>query len=239
MGFNARYGASTPSFQPPDILGLALWLDAADTSTITQVSGAVSQWNDKSGNALHFAQATAAQQPALGATTITGLNLITFDGSNDRMQLTSALNGLANANNTIFIAARSTNLTTSQYLFSTGNSNPPGYGVSVASDSFVLRHGGTVTKNITRDESLHIFGFSRSSAGLNPFLDGAALTGGNVATDNLITLARIGGSSGGNSAYLTGAIAEIIVYNTALSTSDINLVGHYLGHKWGVAWTGL
>ena len=29
---------------------LQLWLDASDTSTITQSEGSVSQWDDKSGN---------------------------------------------------------------------------------------------------------------------------------------------------------------------------------------------
>jgi hypothetical protein len=49
----------------PDKLGasLALWLDAADASTITLNGSTVSQWNDKSGNARHATQATAASQP--------------------------------------------------------------------------------------------------------------------------------------------------------------------------------
>ena len=35
-----------------------LWLDASDSSTITEVSGAVSQWDDKSGNGNHVSQGT-------------------------------------------------------------------------------------------------------------------------------------------------------------------------------------
>ena len=38
---------------------LALWLDAADTSSITHSSNVVSQWNDKSGNNYHASQSTA------------------------------------------------------------------------------------------------------------------------------------------------------------------------------------
>jgi hypothetical protein len=41
----------------------ALWLDAADATTITTVSSAVSQWNDKSGNNRNATQATASQRP--------------------------------------------------------------------------------------------------------------------------------------------------------------------------------
>ena len=45
---------------------LSLWLDASDASTITLNGSTVSQWNDKSGNARHATQATAANQPGWG-----------------------------------------------------------------------------------------------------------------------------------------------------------------------------
>lgn len=62
----------------PLALKPALWLDAADTSTITHSSGAVSQWNDKSGNGRHVTQGTAAAQPTTGASAINGRNVIDF-----------------------------------------------------------------------------------------------------------------------------------------------------------------
>jgi hypothetical protein len=40
----------TRPFQPTDITGCALWLDAADPSTLTLSGSNVTQWNDKSGN---------------------------------------------------------------------------------------------------------------------------------------------------------------------------------------------
>jgi len=44
----------------PSMIQTALWLDAADASTITESGGAVSQWDDKSGNNHHVIQATSA-----------------------------------------------------------------------------------------------------------------------------------------------------------------------------------
>jgi hypothetical protein len=41
--------------------------------------GSVSQWDDKSGNARHVTQGTAAAQPTTGAATINGLNVLDFD----------------------------------------------------------------------------------------------------------------------------------------------------------------
>ena len=50
----------------------------------------MSQWNDKSGNGINFVQATAANQPGTGVETKNSLNVLTFDGSNDRMTGTSS-----------------------------------------------------------------------------------------------------------------------------------------------------
>lgn len=60
----------------------ALWLDASDTTTITESGGAVSQWNDKSGNSRNFTQAVGISQPTTGTRTLNGLNVLDFDGSN-------------------------------------------------------------------------------------------------------------------------------------------------------------
>ncbi|MDG1508272.1 MAG: hypothetical protein P8Q53_00660, partial [Flavobacteriaceae bacterium] len=58
-----------------------LWLDASDSSTITDSGGKVSLWKDKSGNGNHARQNTSANQP----TSISGV--ITFDGSDDYLEL--------------------------------------------------------------------------------------------------------------------------------------------------------
>ena len=47
----------------PDGLRPSVWLDAADLSTLTLVSGDASEWRDKSGNERHVSQATAARRP--------------------------------------------------------------------------------------------------------------------------------------------------------------------------------
>ena len=67
---------STP-FSPLD-LSPTLWLDASDESTITESGGAVSQWDDKSGNGYDLTQATAAAQPVTGSRTVNGKNVLDF-----------------------------------------------------------------------------------------------------------------------------------------------------------------
>jgi hypothetical protein len=65
----------------PAQLTTVLWLDAADTSTITLNGTTASKWRDKSGNDNHATQATPANQPTYQVGQ-NGLNILTFNGSN-------------------------------------------------------------------------------------------------------------------------------------------------------------
>ncbi|MFM6272695.1 MAG: hypothetical protein ACKPFA_40420, partial [Dolichospermum sp.] len=67
----------------PAQISTDLWLDAADSSTITLNGSTVSQWNDKSGNGRNAIQATATNQPAYTANGLNGKPVLTFDGIND------------------------------------------------------------------------------------------------------------------------------------------------------------
>jgi len=67
----------TPANLP--VGSLSLWCDASDLSTITVVSGSVSQWRDKSGNNRHAA--TAVRRPTLSLNVHNALSAITFTAS--------------------------------------------------------------------------------------------------------------------------------------------------------------
>ena len=78
----------------PANITTALWLDAADSSTITESSGAVSQWDDKSGNSRNATQSTSANRPVFAATGLNSKQSINFDGDGDNLVLpTGFLNG--------------------------------------------------------------------------------------------------------------------------------------------------
>ena len=68
----------TPDFSA---IPLALWLDASDADTITESSGSVSQWTDKSANAYTFSQGTPGNQPQVAAASQNGLDTLSYDGS--------------------------------------------------------------------------------------------------------------------------------------------------------------
>jgi len=87
-----------------------LWLDAADASTITESSGAVSQWDDKSGNNRNATQTTGANQPQYISAGKNSLNLIRFTAANAQFFVagsTSTWNFLHNGtDSSVFTVAR-------------------------------------------------------------------------------------------------------------------------------------
>lgn len=85
-------GASGGSaFDPSQLDGLELWLDAADTNTVLHATDpvvasdgeTVRQWLDKSGNDRHANQATGISQPLLDSDGLGSKPALVFDGSND------------------------------------------------------------------------------------------------------------------------------------------------------------
>lgn len=60
-----------------------IWLDGQ--SPVTEVDGAVSSWNDQSGNGYHFIQTDAAARPVAVNTLPNGTRAVSFDGVDDRL----------------------------------------------------------------------------------------------------------------------------------------------------------
>jgi len=87
LAITALRGGAPAAWTPAELTDLALWLDAADSSTITLNGSTVSQWDDKSGNNNNASQATATLQPSLSG------NDIIFDGADDGFNLTSQVLG--------------------------------------------------------------------------------------------------------------------------------------------------
>ncbi len=68
------------------VVGLVLWLDAADATTITKNGGnAVSNWADKSGNGYNATQAITSQMPNYGSITKNGSPVLSFTAANSQI----------------------------------------------------------------------------------------------------------------------------------------------------------
>jgi hypothetical protein len=243
MGMNGRLlRPRATGFTPRSISGLAAWWDASDAASITTVSGAVSQWNDKSGNGVHATQTTANNRPVNTSQTLNGRAVMTFDGSNDIMSFT----GTARTDETQFVVVRNNmvaSAVSTQQILGDASS---GFGVTA-----VIKNDGSTNSDVFT----HCGGFSLGTTSAryqfpanNPFGPAvvsairSSASGGILRTDgvqratcttsNSYALARIGGV--GSSLPLNGYIAEIVIYSRALSVADVQRVERYLGTKWGL-----
>jgi hypothetical protein len=226
---------------PSEFPSLAAWYDAADAGTIALNGSTVSQWNDKSGNARHVSQATAANQPAYAP------GAITFDGTNDHLTA-SGINFSATDKLTVFMALRNVaaDTTRSAFMFGAPFGSVSGLGADFPVDSqrrirvdargSVLAFPGSAisvaTQNVTS-----VFGFGADIAGdsIFAFVDGAQVLNNtsDLGTGNFGTSSLFIGSYNAGAAFFSGTIYETVVVPALLSVADRQKIEGYLAWKWG------
>ena len=229
----------------PLSLSPAMWLDASDTNTLydattggalVAANGAVARWQDKSGNARHATQATAGARPLRKDAMLNGKPVLRFDGVNDGMAHTLGIVG----DNTVFMVARSYQATSdSRVIFSATAPNTALNG-TIREDSPSGQWGSfRVEGPRTGGQSLRgaYKIISSQSVGVN----GSLTTNGSVTnftssgfyTDANARMA-IGFNTFNSTEQCNCDIAEILVFPTALSTTDRAAVESYLNAKWAV-----
>ena len=229
----------------PLSLSPAMWLDASDTNTLydattggalVAANGAVARWQDKSGNVRHATQATAGARPLRKDAILNGKSVLRFDGVDDGMAHTLGIVG----DNTVFMVARSYQATSdSRTIFSATAPNTALNG-TIREDSPSGQWGSfRVEGPRTSGQSLRgaYKIISSQSVGVN----GSLTTNGSVTnftSSGFYTDANARMSIGFNTFNTTEQcncdIAEILVFPTALSSTDRAAVESYLNAKWAV-----
>lgn len=244
----------------PPVAGYKLWLDASDATSITASGGAVSQWNDKSGNASNFTQGTGANQPTTGSRTINSKNVIDFDGTNDFVSCPSST-GLfkylhSTTGGTTFFVGIVDDTAAAKGLFGSAQFASAQTGtvlqLSAAEKTelaIVRGESGVSTaiafdvNTITAGSAFYLtnkFDGGNATAGnrLREALNGAAFAGANsltnAASSSNSTYDMAIGSVGSGTSPFNGGIGEIIFYEGILSDGNIDLVEAYLAAKWGI-----
>jgi hypothetical protein len=243
----------------PPVAGYTVWLDAADTSTITKSGSAVSQWTDKSANAFAFTQATAAYKPDSGLDTQNSKNVITW-GANDRLVSTAAASTwkfLLYNTGTTFIAFKQTVAANSGGIMQTNGASSVQTGFNIWHQATSkLQHqvsfsssGNTVVNNNTANNALDtnftyltIISDPQNGTAANRsdirVKQGSAIKNNtqtnSAANTNPTNTLSIGDYQDAGGVAITGTIGEIIIYNSILSAGDILLNQQYLATKWGV-----
>ena len=220
----------------------ALWLDADDATTITKDGGnLVSQWNDKSGNARHVTQATAANQPTYQAAGLNSKPSLYFDAAS--RYLTSAAVSAHSGPWSVFAVAKQAGTGPGIILAQDGDSgtriahyarfNSSSDILPIPFNSAGTPFFPTMTGAVT---SPCIVGSVCSSSSATAYLNGAGGTAtgitGTLATGSRpITVGRIDIS--GAESYLNGQVSEIILVPSAVSEAVRQKFEGYLAWKWG------
>lgn len=224
----------------PGLLSPTAWYDFTSSAYLTLSSTAITQALDRSGSGNDTSvQGTSTARPTWTASQINGLSAAVFDGG-DTLQLPSALISALQGNNTIFYVAKTTLTTTTQRVIAFNKDSVSfrilaGYG----SAGNQVIYGSNPTATTIGNTSATTSNFNIVTQFRNGTTQSLSVNNGTAVTDANganVTDAVDGyiGSSSATDRFLTGTIAEIIIYNRALSTAEIVQVNKYLSFKYAI-----
>ena len=230
---------------PKQIGGLFIWLDSANTDTISDTAGSVTQWDDKSAYQYHFTQGTGANQPTTNSVTIAGKNAIDFDGTDDFVEIdNAAIRTLLSKNNdqTIFVILQSDVTSSTDVFISSNISTNDRFSANI--ETGVVEAGyydGTVFESsqsevFTDTSGPHLITYTHDGTAdsLVGRLDGTTMTGAGTPSTDATVKTTVGARSSGSVPF-DGKILEVIGYEGQLSTANRDKLEAYLGQKWGIA----
>lgn len=240
-----------------DIVGLQLWLDASDLTTIWSdtggtahpaAGGAVARWDDKSSLGRNVTQSNAGNQPTYQTGTLNGLSTLYFSGDYIGRANDTGITG--NADRTLITVWTSAvdNGENYQHTFHMGNNaNNEAYGHSVfrgGSGDQIGNHywsaGFDTTVNGSSNPTMALSTWDgdggTGSNGLDSWWVNGASAGASdraalaTAANSLLVGSRLAPYAEG----IRGNVAEVILYNRVLTAAEQNEVGWYLTQKWGL-----
>jgi hypothetical protein len=243
--------ASVVPFQPANISTPLVWFDAADTSTISFSTGSVvARWLNKGSSG---ANATAlVGSLTSGVTTLNGLNLVNCPASAN-LGFTVGIPNQPRAWFAVFrLTSQLTTTGTTQYFAlinqTTGSGQDaisgPMSPTNIATNTYSIGEGstglGTNINTVTAPNGFNVmkqYGYINSAASTSSnfiTVNGSPMTlstslaaSGYTTTSVLYTFGDIYGGSGAD-------IAEVILFNTELTTPQRQQIEGYLGWKWGI-----
>lgn len=229
-----------PVWTPLLISGCQLWLDASDSGSITSDVNGVSQWNDKSGNARHATQSTNANKPAVQTNAFGSLSSVRFTTSNymltgnnyavaqsTAMTIAVVVKPTATPSTWAHVMKRNTSVSGQMQVVLSAWYGQSGYVISAGkhAQSSVEARGGAASSGVGKLLVATLTGSYTASL----YEDGSE----SPATVNYSTQ---NGSSATVAWYLGDAFAadyaEVIIYNSVLSSTDRDAVEAYLQAKW-------
>ena len=214
-----RRAAQSTKFNPTQIAGCELWLDAADASTFTYSSGSnISTWIDKSPGANNL-------------TTLTGTPTYTTDGNLKIVNLKSgdllrsAFTFIITTSSAFFVVAKLTSISTSYPMVLALPDNNSG--------DYSIRYSGSVVNYGNSDDIGNGNYFTNGAPNANAsFLNLYVIIDTTTATRAASSRISVSGSFSGR--YFIGNVAEVIVYPGGVNSTQRSQIQGYLAWKWGL-----
>ena len=240
---------------PLGIPGCSVWYDGADSSTMSFGTG-VANWASKGNYSNNLVQVTSGvYQPTFNSSGLNGLSTLSFAISNSQRLACASWAGDALTNSaTLFIVfnPRTVGAAIYQAYARFQNDNINIFYISTADGTAaagcivgdITPSGGDVraTPASTATTGWRIDMVQMTTPGGTPTV---TLSSNNVAiggpgtTSGTFTTAVGGafhvGDDGTGSAYCDMDLAEVIIYNSALSSANYTAVANYLSNKWALA----
>jgi len=236
----------------PARISTALWLDGSDASTLFDATtggslvaadGAIARWEDKSGNARHVTQATAANRPLRKTAAVNALDSILFDGTNDDLSGDISIDTSGMSSFTVFKRTNAGGRT--EVLLCTGNDTVNGNGLVIIprwTDNNSYMQTGNIGDRVTVASSIADAAVLLATTG---GVNQKARKDGDVYGPNGPPQAPTGltrtvtyiGSGRGISVfdrYYAGHICETIWLASVASDANTQIVEGYLAWKWGL-----
>jgi len=209
--------------------GLKLWL-SADTG-LTLNGSTVSAWADQSGVGNNATQSTASNQPSVTASILNSKPVIHFSGA----QWLTLPNFLSGSATEVLVVVRATSATNASGIWrfgSSGSGDYYSYTDGTLYDGFgsAVRYAeGRPSQDITQ---FHVYEVCSQAGSWESWIDGVPLYKSSANTVGFTTAPLLGHNADGVN--FSGDIAEIVVYNRALSASERQQSLSYLTQKYAL-----
>jgi hypothetical protein len=247
---------------PADIT-TALWLDAADSSTLFDAvsggslvgnNGAVARWEDKSGNVRHATQATSGSRGTWNASGINGIGAISLDG-NDFYSANSLASVFSGEDKpiAIFAVCKRSTADAQHAAWSFGRSLNVNPVVSIRSTDIAADGTSNKIRSTKRDDSAvsitknsstnwgtdtTAIAYIDSGISSEVWKDGAIAIANDTSDIGSITLDRftIGLTwiATVQAHFFVGSVCDYIATASVPSVANRQRIEGYLAHKWGL-----
>jgi hypothetical protein len=231
-------GGGAAAFSPASIPGLKLWLDASQIVGLND-GDAVTTWSDLSGNGNDGTQATSSKKPTYQTSEINGRAVVLFDGVDDMMTVPA----LSPANCSAFAVFKKSNAAAIAVMlgnnviygplvmaYYTDSYFYPVHATSGGSSAYEGFAGQGTALSSAAQVSMTVSG-STIVGRVNGSSLGSPVASGAIFSSPSFN--ELGARTGSIPIYHDGSIAELLLYDSAISAEQIVQIETYLKNKWG------